>query len=104
MSTSDRLAQDVLAVLRRYSGRREIGLDQMISRDVGIGGGDGVQLLEELEERFGTDLDPLMQAEARYLPRRWIDRLRGRDHGPRSVDLTVRRLIDYIAANGGGGA
>lgn len=99
MEHEDGLAEQVIAVLNRFSGRREIGLDQMIGREVGINGGDGVELLYELEEMFAVDLDPLMQAEMHYLPPRWIDRMLGRVHGPPNVDLTVRRLIEYIGAN-----
>lgn len=99
MERDGSLEEQVIAVLKRFSGRREIDLDQLIGRDIGISGGDGVEILYELEELFGVDLDPLMQAEMHYLPRRWIDRVLGREHGPPDVDLTARRLIEFIDAN-----
>jgi hypothetical protein len=99
MESEGSLEEQVIAVLKRFSGRREIGIDQMIGRDVGIYGGDGVEILYELEELFGVDLAPLMREEAYYLPPRWIDRFLGREQGPPNVDLTVRRLIDFIGAN-----
>ena len=99
MESEGSLEEQVIAVLKRFSGRREIGIDQMIGRDVGIYGGDGVEILSELEELFGVDLAPLMREETYYLPPRWIDRFLGREQGPPNVDLTVRRLIDFIGAN-----
>jgi hypothetical protein len=99
MKTDDSLEEQVITVLKGISGRREVGLDQMVGRDVGIYGLDGVEVLLELEELFGVDLDPLMRAETHHLPRRWIDRLLGREQGPPIVDLTVRRLIDFIRTN-----
>lgn len=101
MESEGSLEEQVIAVLKRFSGRREIGLDQMIGRDVGIYGGDGVEILYELEELFGVDLDPLMREETHYLPPRWIDRVLGREQGPPNVDLTVRRLIEFLGANRG---
>ena len=96
MEREGTIEEQVIAALQRVSGRREISLSQLIGRDVGIYGGDGVELLNELEELFGVDLDPLMQEETHYLPPRWFDRLLGRERGPPSVDVTVRRLIDFI--------
>ena len=89
----------VIAVLKRFSARQQIDPDQLVGRDVGINGSDGVELLDELEELFGVNLEPLMQEETRYLPPRWIDRLRRREHGPSHTDLTVRRLVEFIKAH-----
>jgi hypothetical protein len=92
------LAQEVISILKDYSGRKSIELDQMIVRDVGINGSDGVLILYDLEERFGVDLNPLVEAHTTFLPPNWFDRLRGREHGPRRADLTVRQLIEFIEA------
>ncbi len=91
------LEEEIISILKRYSGRRTVELDQMIARDVGIYGGDGVEIANELEEIYKIDLDPLIQAHTTFLPPNWFDRLRGRKHGPPNADLTVRELIDYIA-------
>lgn len=91
------LEEQVVSILKGISGRKTITPDQMIGRDVGIHGFDGVVAVESLEEQFGIDLDPLIQAHTKFLPPRWFDRLRGRTHGPPNADLTVTELVDYIA-------
>lgn len=87
---------EIISFLRRFSGRKDIDFDDMIGRDLGITGGDGVQILYELEERFGVDLDPLIQAHTDFLPRRWFDKFLGRSHGPKNADMKVRDLTEYI--------
>jgi hypothetical protein len=98
LASRESLEEQVISILRGISGARTIDLDQMISRDVGIYGLDGVMAVEALEEQFGIDLDPLINAHTNFLPPRWFDRLRGRTHGPPNADLTVRELVDYIAS------
>lgn len=98
LASRERLEEQVISILRDISGARTIALDQMISRDVGIYGLDGVVALEALEEEFGINLDPLIKAHTNFLPPRWFDRLRGRKHGPPNADLTIRELVDYIAS------
>jgi hypothetical protein len=89
------LAQEVVAILKAVSGRRSIGPDQMIGRDVGIYGLDGIEVVEELEKKFDIDFKPLIEAHTISRRRTWIDRLLGKGHP--YADLTVRELIDYIA-------
>lgn len=89
---------ETIAILRHYSGRRTIELDQMLGRDIGIYGSDGVQIADEIEETFEVDLDPLIEAHKIFRPPTWWDRLMGRKHGPPSSDMTVRTLVDYIAS------
>jgi len=101
MTNAQGLEGQVLTVLQVYSGSKNISLDQMIGRDLGIVGLDGVLILDELEEKFGIDLDPLIQTHTTFLPPDWFDRLRGRKHGPPNADLTVRELIDHIAKETG---
>ena len=96
MDREGNIEERVIALLKHFSGRKQINRDQWIGRDVGIYGGDGVELLDELEEMFGVDLDPLMLEETHYPPPRWIDRLLGRSHGPPNIDVTVGRLTDFI--------
>lgn len=91
------LEREIVSYLQDFSGMKSIDLDQMLSRDIGICGADGVQILYELEDRFGVELTPLVEANTVLLPPTWLDRLQGRKHGPAVADLTVRQLIDYIA-------
>ena len=54
MEREGTIEEQVIAALKRVSGRREISLSQLIGRDVGIYGGDGVELVNELEELCGV--------------------------------------------------
>lgn len=90
------LEAEIVGIVKWIAGRKTVELDQLIGRDVGIYGGDGVELLDELEERYGVPLDRLIKQHRTFLPPRWFDRLLGRSQGPANVDLTVRQLIDYI--------
>ena len=89
----------VILVLKSYSGKREIELDQMLYRDIGIYGGDGVEIADDLEDAFNVDLEPLIKQHTRVLPAGWLRRLLGKP-GPSYTDMTVRELIDYIAEHG----
>lgn len=101
MSLADtrKLEEAVVSLLKDYSGKKDIGLDQLIGREVGISGWDGVDILYQLEESFKVDLNPLMESSEDFLPPSCLDRLLGRKHGRPYADLTVRELINYIAAS-----
>ena len=103
VASAQELEGQVISILKDISGAKAVTPDQMIGRDVGIYGLDGIEAAEQLEEKFGIDLDPLIQAHTQFLPPRWFDRLRGRKHGPPIADMTVRELIDYIASEAGRG-
>jgi hypothetical protein len=92
-----------LTLLRNYSGKTTVNPDQMINKDLGIDGWDGILILEELEEIFKLDLRPLIDSVTTYLPPTWWDKLRRRTRGARVADLTVRDLIDYVARHAGEG-
>jgi len=100
IATREHLQEEIVSILKRYSGTKSIGLDEMIGREVGLNGMDGVEILYELEERFNVDLNPLIEAHTMYSPPSWFGRLLGREHGRPYADLTVRELIDYIASQG----
>ena len=87
----------IIRVLEHYSGTKNISLEQMISRDVGIYGGDGVQVLDELEDMFNVDLEPLVQQNTTYGHLSWVGRLFGRKRGRAICDFTVQELVNYIA-------
>lgn len=97
IDSSKSLEEQIISILKGFSGQPEIKPDQWISRDIGIYGGDGVEILYELEEKFNVDLNPLIDANTTFLPPTWFDRLRGKKNGPRVADVTVRQLVDYIA-------
>jgi hypothetical protein len=88
---------EVLAILQRYSKKQSIKEEEFVGRDVGIRGDYSIDLLYELEDRFGIDLDPLIQEHSSFLPPTWFDRLRGKENGPSDSDVTVKQLTDYIA-------
>lgn len=96
--TKAEVESQVISIIRNISGAKNITLDQMVSRDIGIYGLDGTELVEELETTFEVDLDPLIRSHSFHLPLRWFDRLLGRENGPMRADATVQELIDYIAA------
>lgn len=97
VENSQDLETEIFLFLKDFSGRKSIELDHLLSRDVGIYGGDGVQILYELENRFNIDLKPLIDSNTVQSSPSWFDRLIGRKHGPTVTDLTVRQLIDYIS-------
>jgi hypothetical protein len=92
------LETEIVLFLKGFSGKKVIELNHFLSRDVGIYGGDGVQILYELEDKFGVNLQPLIDANTVFQSPNWFDRLRGRKHGPPIADLTVKQLIDYIVS------
>jgi hypothetical protein len=95
--------EKVVDLLRKYSGKKQVFLEQMINRDLGVEGWESIDLLQDLEESFNLDLDPLMQSVSSYLPPRWWDRILGRTHGPRVADLKVQELIAYVVEHAGEG-
>lgn len=97
LKSGEALEEKIMSFLKGFSGRPVVELDQFIGRDIGIHGGDGVQILYELEEKFGVDLNPLIDSVTVYSPPSWFDRLCGRAHGPPAADVTVRQLVEYIS-------
>jgi hypothetical protein len=96
---NESIEEDIISILERYSGRTITNVNSMIGSDIGIYGGDGVQVVDELEERFGISLEALLESATVYLPLTWWDRLRGRKMGAPNADLTVRQLAEYIREN-----
>lgn len=93
----------VINLIKDYSGRRNIMLDHMMNKDLGIEGWEGIDILQDLEEAFELDLDPLIQSVTWYLPPTWWDKLLGRPNGARIADLKVRELIAYVVEHAGEG-
>jgi hypothetical protein len=93
----------VIDLLRKCSGKKQILLEHRVNGDLGIAGWDSIYILEELEESFDLDLDPLIQSVTSYLPRTWWDRILRKAHGPRVADLKVQELIAYVVEHAGEG-
>lgn len=93
----------IISVARRYYGRKDINIDQMMNKDLGIEGWDGIDIIQEIEEEFDLDLDPLMKSVTWYLPPTWWDKLLGRTRGARVTDLKLRELIAYVVEHAGEG-
>lgn len=91
--------ETVLSILRSFVGTRvAIDRQKLIGRELGISGGDSVELLDELEEKFGVDLNPLVEKATLHLEPSWFDRIRGREQGPAVADVTVGDLVQFIEA------
>lgn len=93
----------IVSLIRDVSGRKTINTEQMISKDVGVYGWDGILLAERIEEIFDLDLEPLVEINTTFLPPTWWDRLRGRTHGARYTDMKIKDLVEYVAAHAGEG-
>ncbi len=82
--------------IERYSGQKVAGReDGLVGRDFRITGGDAIDMVEEIEARYGIDLHPFF--DARTTSRKgW---LRSR---PVVADATVREfahaIVDAIGA------
>ena len=93
----------IVSLIRDVSGRKTIHPEQMIMKDVGVYGWDGILLAEKIEEMFDLDLEPLIESNTTFLPATWWDRLRGRTHGARYTDMKIKDLVEYVAAHAGEG-
>lgn len=90
----------VVRILRNYSGRKSILREHMIGGDLGIYGGDGVQILYDLEDELNVDLERLMTASTTYLRVSCLGKLLGKKTGPPNADCAVGQLVDYIESGG----
>jgi hypothetical protein len=93
----------IIKFVQDVSGQKSVHCDQMIGRDVGVYGADGVLLLELIEEKFDLDLSPFVEARTKFLPATWWDRIRGRTHGRPVADAKVKDLIEYVMQHKGTG-
>jgi hypothetical protein len=91
----DEIRNTVFQLLFEYSGKRSITEDSMISADLHIRGGDAVQALDELEDRFNVDLRPLIERDPMERTG-LLHRLFGVPPRRSGVDVSVRELIDYL--------
>lgn len=93
----------IIGLIRDVTGRQSVHLEEMIGQDIGVHGSDGILLVEMVEDRFDLDLSPLIDANTKFLPPTWWDRLRGRTHGPPVADVKVRELVEYVMQHKGEG-
>lgn len=94
------LEDKLVSILKQFSGWRQIDLDALIGRDIGIYGGDSIDLLYKLEDEFKVDLNPLVDKYAIPLKPTWIDKIVGRKSGSFVSDVSARELIDYVRQPG----
>jgi hypothetical protein len=73
---------------------------QLIGQEIGLNGGDSVQFLDELEDRFGVSLEPLVQGKIIRDPPSSIRRLLELP-GRQISDFTVAELVDYLVTTVG---
>ena len=88
----DVFLEHVLVTIHRLSGRRlSDGADKLIGAEHGVTGWDSRDLLEDMEEAYGIDLQPF--AESRATERRgWFCTHKV------SGDATPRELADQIVS------
>jgi hypothetical protein len=87
----DDILEHVLKLIHHQSGRRiPDGADNLIGDEHGVTGSDSIELLEKLEEHYGVDLRPFMDARA-TTRKGWF---RTYTIGG---DTTARELADHIA-------
>lgn len=96
MPVRSNIEKKIISIIRDVSGRNDIRPWQMISKDIGVHGWDGVILAEEVEKVFKIDLEPFIQSHTKFSKPGWFDRLLGRNHGPPNADATVDELTDYV--------
>ena len=88
----DAILEHVLVSIHRLSGRRlSDGADKLIGAEHGVTGWDSIDLLEDMEEVYGIDLQPF--AESRATERKGWFRTYKVDG-----DATPRELAEQIAS------
>ena len=87
----DAVLHQVLQVADEFAGRRTAGdADKLIGGDYGITGWDSIEFLERLEEHYGVDLRPFVDARA-TVRKGWFR--------TRTIfgDATPRELAEHIS-------
>lgn len=89
---SDAILEHVLVTIHRLSGRRlSNGADKLIGAEHGVTGWDSIDLLVDMEEAYGVDLQPF--AESRATERKdWLRTYKV------NGDATPRELAPQIAS------
>jgi hypothetical protein len=97
MPLNSRNVEDrVKRMVERYRGRGgPLRLADSLGRDLGITDEDSIEFMEEIEEIFNIDLNPLVDSNTIYVKGNWIDRLMGRKLIP-MAEISLGQLIDYI--------
>lgn len=98
--SNEAIKKQIMETLLQYRGKVcNVELDSFVGQDLGISGEDSVELLEEVRERYGVDLLPLVKDMTVLMPPNFVDRLLGRKHGAPMADMTVAQVIDYVLKN-----
>lgn len=88
---------DVLEIVAKYSLIPDFSTDALLGRDLGIRGGDAVELLDELESHFGVDLRPLVENGPKERDT-FVHRLFGIESRRSGIDVSTRQVIDFIGS------
>ena len=88
----------VIDVVRKYCGGLSVRRADYICGDLGIAGGDVVELLEELESTFGVDLRPLVERGPVERNSFW-HRLCGVEPRQSGVDVRVEEIASFITSS-----
>lgn len=92
--TTDTVLSHVLALLNYIGGIKEAGAaDQGIVGELRITGSDGIDLLEMLEEDYGIDLRPFIDARTERRKGRFRTYSVTRDTTPRELAAEIERLL-----------
>jgi hypothetical protein len=103
IADNQQLTNEVIEIIAKYVPKNSaISMNSYIGRELGITGWDSIDLLEEIEGRYGVDLRPFMESVSYFLKPRLVDKMLGRPRGPVEADATVEQLIaglrDLISA------
>ena len=96
MSLNPDLLTRILTIVHNYAGSQLVNPDAYLASDLGIFGGDAVELLDELEERFGVDLHPLIE-RGPYERNSFWHRLFMITPRQAGVDVTSREIAEFIS-------
>ena len=86
---------EVIDIIGKYAPGQEIAEDAFIARDLRILGGDGAELLDELEARFGVDLRPLIE-RGPLEQNSILHKIFGAEPRKSGVDVSVAEIISFV--------
>ncbi len=92
---SGQIDQQVYEIVAKYVASDQFDPDALLCRDLSICGGDSVEFLDELEDRFQVDLRPLVERGPLERNSR-LHRLFGVTPRRSGVDVSTNEVIDFI--------
>jgi hypothetical protein len=97
MPVADETLREVLMVVSAYVGTppSALDVDAKIGSELGLSGGDSVEFLDQIEFKFGIELEPLVRRYQRLERPSWIARLFGFPPAY-STDFSIRQLVGFL--------